>query len=884
MNSFIETLNHLGDDFLNLAWPMFWQSSLLIAIVFTLDFALRWKIRATIRYVLWLIVLVKLLLPPSLALPTSVTWWLPALPQPSAKQQTTVFVVTYGDQIAPIRLPPLQPAHTPVRPKVSSAAWTLAISGAVSGGLLAWLLFLWLQIHQKVRRAKASEKLAPILDEARRLTGLRPGLRLKLTEDSMSPAVCGLFRPVILLPHSLVGKLSAGQLRAVLLHEAIHLRRGDVWMNCAQALLQIVYWWHPLLWVANARVRRVREEAVDDAVMLALCDDAEIYAPTLLEVAKLAFNRPLASLGLVGILESRSALRQRIERLVDFDTPRKAGLTIVSILGILAFSAVALPMGEAPEKTNMPATTVSNLANSATASDINTNTVTGILSDTNFQTRVRALEQRARIETLAEPEPVSTAGQGANQISRMVVPDKINIPSMATNAAESGKLVQDGKLLYEMGRFEEANVKLNQALKLDPNSKGALFYLSLTKQAINGRKGLDRAARAGDATVEVSKAWSPKAGYGLPVPNPYAVNTNVHTSASSDPNTPQLEMRVFKVDTKAITSAIRGVRNLQTNDVVTMAINLFSKLGVDLTAPGRSIAFQDRLGLLFVKATPSELDTIERAVQALNQIPPQIHIKARFIELPKDGFVMPTAISNTVAGQMTGILTDTNFRVMIQAMEKRTDVETLAEPEAVTISGRQTQMRATDIVTVLTNINPLALKLPGVSSTNNDLFMTEQVGCGPVFDVVPYVLSDGYTLNLTTTASVTEFLGYDTATNSVTVYIDGHKQTVPVPLPKFRTQKISTVVNLWDDQTLVLGGPVTSAVQTTKDKVPLLGDLPLVGRLFQNQTKNSVEKRLMVFVTATIVDPAGNRVHSDSELPFNPSTIPPQPEISIPSR
>jgi len=56
--------------------------------------------------------------------------------------------------------------------------------------------------------------------------------------------------------------------------------------------------------------------------MLALRDEAETYAPTLLEVAKLAFNRPLASLGLVGILESRSALRQRIERLVNF--PRAA--------------------------------------------------------------------------------------------------------------------------------------------------------------------------------------------------------------------------------------------------------------------------------------------------------------------------------------------------------------------------------------------------------------------------------------------------------------------------------------------------------------------------------------------------------------------------------
>lgn len=167
----------------------------------------------------------------------------------------------------------------------------------------------------------------------------------------MSPAVCGLFRPVILLPRDLEEKLSTAQLRAVLLHELFHLRRGDVWVNCVQALLQIFYWWHPLLWIANTRIRRVREEAVDDAVMLALREEAETYAPTLLEVAKLAFRRPLMSLGLVGIMESRSALRQRVERLMDFRAPRQAGLTFASLCGIFAFSAVALPMGEAPNAT-----------------------------------------------------------------------------------------------------------------------------------------------------------------------------------------------------------------------------------------------------------------------------------------------------------------------------------------------------------------------------------------------------------------------------------------------------------------------------------------------------------------------------------------------------
>ena len=105
-------------------------------------------------------------------------------------------------------------------------------------------------------------------------------------------------------------------------------------------------------------------------------------------------------------------------------------------------------------------------------------------------------------------------------------------------------------------------------------------------------------------------------------------------------------------------------------------------------------------------------------------------------------------------------------------------------------------------------------------------------------------------------------------------------QIIPPVLPDFTVRSVVTTVNVWDNQTVVLGGLISSSIQTTKDKVPFLGDLPLVGRLFQSQSKSTPEENLMIFVTATIVDPAGNRVHSDDELPFNPAKIPAQPAVS----
>ena len=138
-------------------------------------------------------------------------------------------------------------------------------------------------------------------------------------------------------------------------------------------------------------------------------------------------------------------------------------------------------------------------------------------------------------------------------------------------------------------------------------------------------------------------------------------------------------------------------------------------------------------------------------------------------------------------------------------------------------------------------------------------------------------LSDGYTINLTLIPSLTEFVGYDTPPSVANVTAGLNVVQLPIILPDFTVRQVVTTVNIWDHQTVVIGGLVSSVVDSELDKVPVLGDLPFLGKLFQSQTKTSAKKNLMIFVTATIVDPAGNRVHSDDELPFAQGSLPPQP-------
>lgn len=157
----------------------------------------------------------------------------------------------------------------------------------------------------------------------------------------------------------------------------------------------------------------------------------------------------------------------------------------------------------------------------------------------------------------------------------------------------------------------------------------------------------------------------------------------------------------------------------------------------------------------------------------------------------------------------------------------------------------------------------------------------QAIEVGPVLDVIPYVLSDGYTINLTLIPSLTQFAGYDTPPAIPGVQV-GNVVEVPTILPRFTVRQVITTVNIWDNQTVVLGGLISSEIVSQKDKVPVLGDLPLAGKLFQSQSKVNQKKNLMIFVTATMVDPAGNRVHSDDELPFAQNSIPPQePGVTV---
>jgi type II secretory pathway component GspD/PulD (secretin) len=400
----------------------------------------------------------------------------------------------------------------------------------------------------------------------------------------------------------------------------------------------------------------------------------------------------------------------------------------------------------------------------------------------------------------------------------------------------------------------------------------------------------------------------------------------------------------------------------------------FTAAGVDLLPP-KNVFFNDRLGILLVRATTADLEIIQQAIEMLNQTPPQIMIEAKFVDLtqedekglgfqwflgntlmnngaiglqggtapsyqgqstaanpsgifPGPGTITPgtstftpgpgavsasstdndltSGLRNVVGigqstlptlGTVTGIMTDPQFRVAINAIEQRTGQDLLAAPKVTTESGRQAHMAAQDLVYIVTqaSVTESTSAVGGLTGGTGVAapsvnYSTSFIPLGPSLDVLPTVSADGYSIQMALLPTYLEFIQYDPPGQFVPEAQGAAGSTLGVPitaqlpLPHFRIREVATTCDVWDGQTVVLGGLISEQIYKIHDKVPMLGDLPFFGKLFQSQSSDSTKENLLIFVTPTMIDPAGNKVHSEDDLPFARKGVPAQPAPATPAQ
>lgn len=341
---------------------------------------------------------------------------------------------------------------------------------------------------------------------------------------------------------------------------------------------------------------------------------------------------------------------------------------------------------------------------------------------------------------------------------------------------------------------------------------------------------------------------------------------------------------------------------------------------------GSSITYNSAISKLIVANTAENLDRFEKILQRINVIPSQVDIEARFVEINQNdlnelglqwlltdnweiaskngggmgeprlqvdanagaammgnlGFTkglrymgstpdFPTpkfASTNTASSllgnilSISGILTNPEMTVVLHALDMSGGSDLLSAPRVTTRSGNNAMIQVVteiiypseyeqqdigDVEFTQVNVTDAILRRPPLPAQ----FETRDTGI--ILNVTPVVGPDAYTIDLTLVPEVAELIGW----------IDyGPPGEYPILQPIFDTRNAQTSVVIWDGATLTLGGLIREGVSRMDDKIPLLGDIPVLGRLFRSEGEYSAKKNLIIFVTARIIDPAGNPIRT----------------------
>jgi hypothetical protein len=196
------------------------------------------------------------------------------------------------------------------------ARWGLAIAGlwaALSLWRAAQLTGSAVQLKGIARRAVPIGVSAEL--EALLANGPRGRAALLCTSSEVErPSVVGFFRPRILIPPDLADRLSALEMRQVILHEMEHLRRADDWTNLLQKVALVLFPLNPVLLWVERRLCAERELACDDRVLLS-SGARKAYAICLTRLAEYSMLRRSLTLAL-GAWERRPELVRRVHRIL----------------------------------------------------------------------------------------------------------------------------------------------------------------------------------------------------------------------------------------------------------------------------------------------------------------------------------------------------------------------------------------------------------------------------------------------------------------------------------------------------------------------------------------------------------------------------------------
>lgn len=329
---------------------------------------------------------------------------------------------------------------------------------------------------------------------------------------------------------------------------------------------------------------------------------------------------------------------------------------------------------------------------------------------------------------------------------------------------------------------------------------------------------------------------------------------------------------------------------------------------------GSNLLLEERTGALIVTHVPYHLQQVEELLRDLDVLPVEVRIETRFIELTMtdtDEWGLDSSLSNNATIEkkddqdgtqgaglqlssvgtdllrgtkidfsdfsnqssglnltFQGVLTGTQYQEILHALTERKTTKTLSAPQVTTLNNQTASIKVvTEFVYAsryeasvkredLNGDGDFADVVSGKRETRfvnvPQDFVTKDLGI--LLNVTPSVGRDRQTITLALNPEVSEKKTDDSFGGEVS-------------LPRFTTRNLETTVVIKNGETVVLGGLMKDTATKTITKVPFLGDFPLVGKLFRKHNDSVERSNLIIFVSASLVNPSGTQLAQHAGSP-----------------
>ncbi len=316
-----------------------WQIATLVVVLAAVSWLLRNR-SAHIRYLLWLIVLAKCLIPPLFAVPIAVlpqktpTFPVSFTAMPSTETVTREPVIRQSEHTI-TNIQPVKQRRT-IKLSTNQIVALIWITGTAIFSFVAIVKALRTNHWLKGRRRDLPAKLQSDIEESLVVLNPKALPKLWLLDGIGQPFVWGLLRGDIYLPTDFTKLKDGKQRKDILGHEISHVLRFDAAVNVLQVIAQAIFWFHPFVWWANKKIRAEREKCCDEMAIARMGATPKDYSKAIVNIliSEHKSTRPVPSLAVAGPVKN---IEERIKTMLRpgkkfYKRPSLVAATIVLLL------------------------------------------------------------------------------------------------------------------------------------------------------------------------------------------------------------------------------------------------------------------------------------------------------------------------------------------------------------------------------------------------------------------------------------------------------------------------------------------------------------------------------------------------------------------------